>query len=142
MWLCRVNRAEAKVDRLLSHERKYNKGVTVTATCNHCGASVDPSRDEPCSHCGEYAGKSIQAAITDNIGVQDEVSWARVREFLQYNLWWALVLAVIVLISPFVGLLIAGTLGLIIGLLLSVLSVPVGVFAVTRVREITRGGDR
>ena len=116
--------------------------MTVRAKCNHCGASVDSSRDESCPHCGQYAGKTIQAAITEDVGVQDSGTWARTREFLRYNWGWALALTAIVLLSPFVGLLIAGAWGIVVGLILSVLSVPVGYFAVTKMRETTQGGNQ
>jgi hypothetical protein len=55
---------------------------------------------------------------------------------------WAIVLAAIVVGSPFVGLLIAGMWGMVIGLLLGFLGVVVGAFAITRVRETERGGFR
>lgn len=114
--------------------------MSVSASCNHCGKPVDPSRDEPCPHCGRYAGKTIQANIADRVGIIDRVQAAvlqtHIREFLQYNRGWVLCLAAIILFSPFVGELIAGPWGIVVGLLLSVLSVPVGILAVTKVREI------
>jgi hypothetical protein len=61
---------------------------------------------------------------------------------LRYNWAWAVVLATIVVVSPFVGLLIAEPWGTVVGLLLGVLSVPVGFFAITKVREITQGEDQ
>ncbi len=111
------------------------------ASCNYCEASVDPSCNQPCPSCGQNAGKGIYAVQTDQMRITDSVSWARAREFLRYNWAWAVVLAVIVAVSPFVGLLIAGIWGIVAGLLLGVLSVPVGFFAITKVHEITRGGD-
>ena len=114
--------------------------MTVSASCNNCGGSVDPSRDEACPHCGQYAGKTIGATVNDRIGIRDTVSesLSRAREFLQYHRGWAVLLAVIVLISPFIGEVIAGVWGTVVGLLLGILSIPVGFFAVTKVREITR----
>ena len=122
------------------HPVRMNKGMEVRASCNYCGASVDPSRDQPCPSCGHNAGKRIYAVQTDQFGIEDSVSWARAREFLRYNWAWAVVLAAIVIFSPFVGLLIAEIWGIFAGLLLGVLRVPVGFFAITKVREITRGG--
>jgi hypothetical protein len=110
--------------------------MTLTASCKNCGGSVDPSRKEACPHCGQYAGKTIRATINDPIGIRDAV--ARTREFFEYHRGWAILLVLIVLISPFVGLVIAGGWGLVVGLLLSILSIPVGVLAVTKVRETTR----
>ncbi len=115
--------------------------VTTSAVCNHCGKSVDPSRDEACPHCGQYADKRIGVTVTDGIGVEDSVSWAGMREFLSYNRVWAIVLAAIVLVSPFVGRVVGGAWGIPVGLFLGLLSVPVGYLAFTKVREITRGGD-
>lgn len=112
------------------------------ASCNYCGASVDPSRDQPCPSCGQNAGKGIYSVQIDQIRITDSASWARAREFLRYNWAWAVVLAAIVIISPFVGLLIAGIWGIVAGLLLGVLSIPVGFFAITKVHEITWGGNQ
>lgn len=112
------------------------------ANCNNCGACVDPSRDDPCPSCGQNAGKRIRVGHADKLGITDSVSWARAREFLRYDWAWAVVLAAFVAVSPLVGLLMAGIWGIVAGLLLGVLSVPVGFFAITKVREITRGGGQ
>jgi hypothetical protein len=47
--------------------------ANVGAVCNHCGASVDPSPDEPCPHCGQAAGKRISVVITDKIGITESL---------------------------------------------------------------------
>lgn len=115
----------------------------VGAVCNHCGASVDPSRDEPCPHCGQNAGKRIGAVQTDKLGITDDSSsWALTRRFWEVHRVWAIVLAAIVVGSPFVGLVIAEVWSIFIGLLLGLLGVVVGVFAITRVRETERGRFR
>ena len=114
--------------------------MTLTASCNNCGGSVDPSRKEVCPHCGQYAGKTIRATITDRIGIRDAVSRtvARTREFLEVHWGWAILLAVLVLVPPVIGEVFAGAWGFVVGLLLSILGIPVGVLAFTKVREITR----
>jgi len=82
----------------------------------------------------------MRATINDRIGIRGTVSatLSRTQEFLQYHRGWAILLAAIVLISPFIGEVIAGVWGVVVGLLLGILSIPVGFFAVTKVREKTR----
>ena len=116
--------------------------ANVGATCNHCGASVDPSRDEPCPHCGQDAGKRISASITDQLSTSDSVSWERRREFWEVNWPWLVLVGIISIASPFVGLVIAGVPGVIVGVIIGVVEFVVGIYAVGKVREITRGGDK
>jgi hypothetical protein len=116
--------------------------VAESATCNQCGKSVDPSRDQPCPHCGRYAGKKIQATVSDDIDVEESVSWARTREFWEINWPWLILVAVISMASPFLGLLIAGIPGVVLGLVIGAVEFVAGLYAIGKVREITRGGDR
>ena len=53
-----------------------------------------------------------------------------------------IVLTVISVASPFVGLVVAGRPGVIVGLIIAGVEFVVGVYAIGKVREITRGGDR
>lgn len=106
--------------------------------CRHCGASLAPAHQGPCPSCGG-SGKDASVDIDFASSSQLTGSWERTREFLRFHWVWAIILSVIVLGSPFIGLLIAGPWGILIGFLLSVLSVPVGIFAVTKVHEILRG---
>jgi ribosomal protein L37E len=116
--------------------------VAESAICNHCGKSVDPSRDEPCSHCGRYAGKKIKATVADGIGVGWSVSWTRTREFWEINWPWLILVVVISVASPFLGLLIAGILGVLLGLVIGAAEFVVGLYAIGKIRDITHGGDQ
>jgi hypothetical protein len=116
--------------------------ANVGAVCNHCWASVDPYRDEPCPHCGQEAGKRIGVEITDQLQTRDSVSWERRREFWEVNWPWLVLVGVISVVSPFVGLVIAGLPGVVVGLLIGVVEFVVGIYAIGKVREITRGGDQ
>ena len=116
--------------------------ANVGATCNHCGASVDPSRDAPCWDCGLAAGKTISVGIADAVQISDSVSWERTRSFWEVNWPWLIVLTVMSVASPFVGLVVAGRPGVIVGLIIAGVEFVVGVYAIGKVREITRGGDR
>lgn len=116
--------------------------TSVGAVCNNCGASVDQSRDEPCPHCGQEAGKRIGVVVSDLLESRDSVSWERRREFWEVNWPWLILVSVISVTSPFIGLMIAGVLGVVVGLLIGVVEFVVGIFAIGRVREIMRGGDQ
>jgi hypothetical protein len=48
-----------RIDVLGSQSERRLKRTKVRANSNHCGASVAPSRDKPCPHCGRYAAKII-----------------------------------------------------------------------------------
>ena len=53
-----------------------------------------------------------------------------------------IVLTAISIASAFVGLVVAGVPGVIVGLIIAVVEFVVGVYAIGKVREIARGGDR
>ncbi|MGI8910917.1 MAG: hypothetical protein ACR2JR_10250 [Rubrobacteraceae bacterium] len=80
--------------------------------------------------------------IADSISARDSVSWERRRTFWEVNWAWLILLSIISLASPVVGLLIVGMPGVAVGLLIGIVEFVVGLFAIGKVREITRGGDQ
>ena len=66
----------------------------------------------------------------------------RRRQFLEVNWPWLILLVIISVASPFLELLILGTWGVVVGLLVGAVEFVVGLYAIGRVREITRGGER
>jgi hypothetical protein len=68
------------------------------------------------------------------------LSWSKTREYWEKRPFVILLVVALTLGSPLVGMFLAGLAGVVIGLLISVLSLVLGLFAITRVREVTRPG--
>lgn len=66
------------------------------------------------------------------------LSWEKVREYWEKRPLPLFLVALLTLGSPFLGLFLAGWAGVVVGLALSIVAFAGGLFAVTRVREITR----
>jgi hypothetical protein len=66
------------------------------------------------------------------------LSWVSVREYWEKRPLLLLFVLLVTLGSPFLGLVLAGWLGVAVGLIVSIVAFASGLFAVTRVREITR----
>jgi hypothetical protein len=108
--------------------------------CRDCGYRF---RDEgnngvPCPRCG---GKNriMSPSVHENIGLSDSVGWKSRREFYEKNRALLWVIVAVTVISPFLGLLLAGIPGVIVGLLLGGASYLLGPHAATKVREMERG---
>jgi hypothetical protein len=92
-----------------------------------------------CPVCGSKK-RRIRAVATDAVRVSDGARWSRIRTYWQVHRVQAVLLLLVTLGSPFVGLAFGGWKGIAIGLILSLFSLAIGFFAVTRVKEIERGG--
>jgi hypothetical protein len=69
------------------------------------------------------------------------IGWIKRREFYDKTPWALTTVIVITIAGPFLGLLVAGWPGVIIGLLLGAVTYFIGPYAMTKVREIERGGN-
>ena len=110
--------------------------------CSDCG-KVLPGGNKiprvPCPNCGSTR-RLINESINETVNVSMKVGWETVREFYEKNRSILAVVIAIAVSSPFLGLLVAGIPGVVVGLFLSVASYFLGPHAVTKVREITKGG--
>ncbi len=111
---------------------------TISAACKHCGFALSPQHTAPCPQCGKH-GKNVHANIGFSVPVSGSLEWERVREFVVKNnaiegIMWA-----ITVLSPFLGLVISGQVGVAVGLALGLVSQVLGRYASTKIREITRG---
>jgi hypothetical protein len=66
------------------------------------------------------------------------LSWTKTREHWEKHPLPLVGVIVLTIGSPFLGLFLAGWLGVVVGLVISIAALAGGVFAITRVREITR----
>jgi len=70
------------------------------------------------------------------------LSWERRREFWEVNWPWLILVGAISVTSPFIGLLIVGAWGVVVGFFIGIVEFVVGAYAIGKVREITRGGSK
>ena len=87
-------------------------------------------------------GKDVTVKLT-GLRIESKagrLSWARTREYWENSPWPFFLMLLLTLGSPFLGLFLAGWVGVVIGLMLGAIASVVGFFAVTRVRETERGG--
>ncbi|WP_147094498.1 hypothetical protein [Nitrosococcus oceani] len=107
--------------------------------CAYCGAVLPDGHTSPCPQCGKK-GRKISVSVAEEINVAEKVTWEKRREFYEkHPLAWATVIA-ITIGAPFLGLFLAGWAGVIAGLALGGIAYWIGPIAVTKVREIERGG--
>lgn len=79
--------------------------------------------------------KLIGQAMRAQAGV---LSWTKTREYWEKRPLPLLAVVGITIGSPFLGLFVAGWIGVAVGLVVGVAAFVGGLFAITRVREITR----
>jgi hypothetical protein len=66
------------------------------------------------------------------------LSWVQVREYWEKRPLSVFLVGLLTLGSPFLGLFLAGWVGVVVGLVIGIVAFTGGLFAITRVREITR----
>ena len=123
--------------------KEYMSGnVNRTVECANCGNLLAPSHKGPCPFCGsEQKLIKVNVHETLNVRVTERLMWTKTREYFE-NHWPTFVATIALTIaSPFIGLFVLGLIGAGIGLIFSVITLVVGFFAVTKVREVERGGD-
>ena len=112
--------------------------VTQSAPCAHCGESISPQHSGPCPSCGKE-GKNISVNIKESIQVHSSLKWETRKEYYQKHKGAAGTVIAITVFSPFVGLFLAGLVGVIIGLALGGVAYYLGPKAETKIIEITKG---
>ncbi len=112
--------------------------VTQAATCAHCGKSIALKHSGPCPACGKE-GKNIYVEIKESIEVHSSLQWETKKEYYKKHKGAAVTVIAISVLSPFIGLFLAGPAGVIVGLGLSGIAYYFGPKAVTKIIEITKG---
>lgn len=108
------------------------------AVCAHCGIEVPVEHSGPCSACGKE-GKKVKLTLQDAIPVHSSLRWETRREYYQKHRGSLVTVVAIAILSPFLGLVLAGPYGVVFGLGLSALSFYLGPRAITKVIEKTKG---
>lgn len=112
--------------------------VTQSATCAHCGESISPQHTGPCPSCGKE-GKNISVNIKESIQLHSSLKWETRKEYYQKHKGAAGSVIAITVLSPFIGLFLAGPVGVVIGLALGGVAYYLGPKAATKIIEITKG---
>jgi len=113
--------------------------VSSKVECIHCGAVLPDDHTSPCAECGQK-GRRISVNIAENISVADRLTRETRTEFYEKKPLALAAVIGITLGAPFVGLVLVGWVGVIMGLVLGAAAYWIGPFAITKVREIERGG--
>jgi hypothetical protein len=106
--------------------------------CRHCNAVLPKNHKGPCPSCGK-TGSKILISIKDTLYVSSSSSWEKRREFVKTQPVTHIIIIIISLAAPFLGLIISGWIGVIIGILIAVLLYILGPKALMKIREIERG---
>jgi len=96
-------------------------------------------RTSPCPECGQK-GRKFSIGVVEEINVVDRLTWEKRREFYEKKPWALTAVIGITFGAPFLGLVLVGWVGVVMGLALGAIAYWIGPFAVTKVREIERGG--
>jgi len=120
---------------------------TITYKCEWCGESLSPSHKGPCPKCGkEVKGKNIIGIVNEKVSLHEKITKITIkeslkrefrREFYEKNPIIKWLVFVIDFGSPFLGLILKGWVGVIVGLVFASLSHLLAPYAVIKVREIT-----
>jgi len=106
--------------------------------CSCCGTDLPNDFSGNCPKCGSDK-RSILVSAGDKMGLSDSVGWQSHREYYQKH---PMVFAIVLFISfafPFAGCFVENRWGVVIGLLGSALTLYLGPYASTLVKETRQG---
>jgi len=106
--------------------------------CRDCGMDLPENHTGKCPKCGSEK-QSIFVSVGNKIGLSQSVGWQSRREFYEKNPTVGVIVAVVSIVSPFLGYLLGDMWGIAIGVLFSALTIYLGPLASTKVREIRHG---
>jgi hypothetical protein len=106
--------------------------------CFGCGEPLPEGFTEPCPKCGDTR-KTHDVSIHESVTATDSMSWQHVHEYYERHPILLLIVFAITIGSPFLGLVLAGWVGVIVGLVIGLFAFVLGLRAVTKVREIRVG---
>ena len=115
-----------------------SEAVNRSVKCAECSTVLDPENtSRACPNCGSEA-RIVNLHVRDSLSVSiaEKVMLATTREFYKKNRPVFLTVIGITVVSPFLGLVLFGWVGVVVGLVLGALSFFLSPLAVTKVREI------
>ena len=108
--------------------------------CRGCGKPLPIDFTGPCPDCGCLAKNKI-VICEDSLGFKDSFSWKRQRTFFEKNMPLFCLSIALTIVSPIIGYFVVGLIGLVVGFLLGGISYVVGLYSVTKIREIHEGSS-
>jgi hypothetical protein len=114
-------------------------------TCSECGVSLDESYAQvprkPCPECGSTA-RTYSQKLVGTVNVTGWIDWEHTHEAWEKNRPLVAIAAVLTVASTLVGYLVAGLVGVGIGLAISIAAWVISARAIVWVREKERGSTR
>lgn len=105
--------------------------------CSKCGIPITKGFKKPCPNCGEI-GKLIDLNLADSFGIADSMKAQNVHEYFERHPILLPVVIVITVGAPFLGLVISGMKGVLVGLVIGFITFGLGMVSITKVREIDK----
>ena len=106
--------------------------------CSGCDHMLPLDHSGPCPICGDTR-KTPDVHIERTLRFEGSLRWKHVREYYEKHPVPLVVVILVTVGSPFLGLVLAGWIGVAVGLLIGVTALVVGFCAVIKVREIREG---
>ena len=107
-------------------------------SCSHCNEPLPDRHVGECPKCGKK-GRTIALGTAIERDVALPISWMSVKEFYEKNNKAHAAVIFITILSPFIGLFLAGWLGVFVGGITGAIAYFLGPKAVIKVREIKHG---
>jgi hypothetical protein len=108
-------------------------------TCSDCGQPLEDSQPKtPCPKCGSTR-RTHHADLHLQVKASASIAWESAKWHWERHPLYLALTFILVVGAPFLGLWVSGWLGVVIGLLISIVCFVVGLKALTRVKEIERG---
>jgi hypothetical protein len=108
------------------------------AQCTACKAPLDAKNTGPCPSCGAVGTKLVALTLATTVKVTPTIDIAKLSHSLSFNRIAIVVLIGITLISPLVGFVLPGIIGIAVSYGLGILGLVIGYFAITKVKQIER----
>ena len=109
--------------------------------CSDCNQALALDHVGPCPKCGGTR-KTYGVSSSMVTKLVASLSWVHVHEYYEKHPVWLAVVIGITFGSPFVGLFLAGLPGVGVGIIIGLISLLLGIYAVTKVRVEREGHSR
>ena len=111
---------------------------TVLARCSRCRFPRGPQDIGPCPRCGNV-GRDLVGVVNETLEIREQRRWAQERDFVRNHRGYHLLNLLVIIVVPTLGNFLGQSIGLILGIMISLLAYVLIPPAVIRIRERTRG---
>lgn len=112
--------------------------IAQSLECSGCNEPLPLNHPGPCPKCGDER-KTHKLNIHETVNVRASLSWQHVQEYWEHHPVFLTVALILTFGSPFLGLVLAGWVGVGVGLVVAAASFFLGLRGVTKVRQIKEG---